>query len=100
MLKKQWWDGQSHYEAAVINGKHSYFHPNKFLSFIRSISHGAAHQQCSVGEGEMKGNINDGHITEASRLAYSHRSKEVNIPLSSPQCMVVNDPDSGLVGAQ
>jgi len=41
------------------------------------FSRGATHQQCSVGEGEWKANINDGYITEASGLAYSRRSDEV-----------------------
>ena len=39
---------------------------------------------CSVGKGERKGNINDGHIKEASGLAYSRRSKEVNINRCAP----------------
>merc|ERR1712130_322605 len=41
------------------------------------FSRGVTHQQCSVGEGEWKANINDGYITEASGLAYSRRSDEV-----------------------
>jgi len=32
---------------------------------------------CNVAKGEAKGNINDGHITEASGLAYSRRSEQV-----------------------
>merc|ERR1711971_259772 len=39
--------------------------------------HGSAYQHCPVGEGEWKGNINDGQMKEVSGLAYSRRSQEV-----------------------
>ena len=52
--------------------------------FIRSglFSRGAGtalNQQCSVGEGEFKGKINDSEIREASGLAYSRRSEKVAV---------------------
>ena len=62
-------------DGAVIKGEKFYFE----LDQIFSPGRGAAHQQCSVGEGEWKANINDGYITEASGLAYSRRSDEVKI---------------------
>ena len=61
--------------AAVIRGDNfPVFFP---AVFIRS-GHGDGYQQCSVGEGEWAGNVNDGQIREVSGLAYSRRSEEVD----------------------
>ena len=49
-----------------------------FDSSLAPISRGAAKGWCSVSEGVSMGNINDGYITEASGLAYSRRSGQVN----------------------
>ena len=69
-------------DAAAVKGKNfSVFFPADAESiFIRSglFSRGAAlNQPCSVGEGELKGEINDSEIREASGLAYSRRFEKV-----------------------
>ena len=50
---------------------------------MKSMQAIAAYQrrgkQCAVGDGEVVGNINDNNITEASGLAYSRRSEEVDL---------------------
>ena len=65
-------------EAAVIKGETFYFRPI-FIPFSGPFSRGFTYQQCSVGEGEERGKINDGYIKEASGLAYSRRSPKVKI---------------------
>ena len=72
-------------DAAVIKGENCsvLFPADQIVVSSGWFSRGAGQQQCSVGEGEWKANINDGYITEASGLAYSRRSDEVNI--YSPQ---------------
>ena len=68
-------------DAAVIKGENCsvLFPADQIVVSSGRFSRGAGQQQCSVGEGEWKANINDGYITEASGLAYSRRSDEVNI---------------------
>ena len=62
-------------EAAVIKGD-SVDSASKI--FPGQIFDGTAYQRCSVGEGEIRGNINDHRITETSGLAYSRRSEGVD----------------------
>ena len=63
-------------EAAVIKGD-SFDSASKI--FPGQIFDGTAYQRCSVGEGEVRGNITDDRITETSGLAYSRRSEGVDI---------------------
>ena len=100
MLKGQWWDERSQYERSDnVDQSNPYLWPCHLLDwscsdqrwnvlfpfksilvpFSGPFSHGATYQQCSVGEGEEKGKINDGYIKEASGLAYSRRSPKVKI---------------------
>ena len=63
-------------EAAAIKGD-SFDSASKI--FPGQIFDGTAYQRCSVGEGEIRRNINDDRITETSGLAYSRRSEGVDI---------------------
>ena len=68
-------------DAAVIKGD-SFPFCSKFDQFhihLGQFPRGFTNEQCAVGEGEVVGNINDGYITEASGLAYSRRSEEVDL---------------------
>ena len=69
---KKWCGAIAPSQMALFQAKSIFFPSGPF-------SRGAVYRMCSVGKGERKGNINDGHIKEASGLAYSRRSKEVNI---------------------
>ena len=69
---KKWCGAIAPSQMALFQAKSIFIPSGQF-------SCGAVYRMCSVGKGERKGNINDGHIKEASGLAYSRRSKEVNI---------------------
>ena len=68
-------------DAAVIKGDNCPFSSKLNIFHIRPghFPRGSTNEQCAVGEGEVVGNINDGYITEASGLAYSRRSEEVDL---------------------
>ena len=103
VLKKEWQYKNNQCQRSFllssnVDQSHSYLCPSPLLQwscshqrwqllnfysasklFPGQVFDGTAYQRCSVGEGEVRGNINDDRITETSGLAYSRRSEGVDI---------------------